>query len=288
MSNSFAFGGQNCSLVYKKLYEKIMELNNKTVWITGASSGIGEGLAHAMSAQGAKLILSARSEDKLQQLKQKLPNSDRHKVVVLDLAEPEHITNIVSKILNDIAHVDILINNAGLSQRSRATETLLTVHRQVMEVNYFGTIAMTQAVLPIMIKDKQGMVVTIASVAGKVGGKGMSGYSGSKHAIIGYMDCLRAEESNDGIQVLTICPGFVQTNISVNSLIENGQTLGKMSNAIRNGISVAECADKIISAIQTNKEEVVIGKGISYWAPTIKRFFPQLLRKLVAKNNYRD
>jgi len=265
-----------------------MELKNKIVWITGASSGIGEGLAHALAAQGAILILSARSEHKLQQLKQKLPNSEQHSVVVLDLAQPDHIANIVSETLSKLKRIDILINNAGLSHRSRASETLLDVHRQVMEVNYFGTIAITQAVLPSMLTAKQGMIVTIASVAGKVGGKGMSGYSGSKHAVIGYMDCLRAEESTQGIKVLTVCPGFVQTNISINSLIENGQTLGKMSNAIRTGISVPECATKIITAIKNEKEEVVIGKGISYWAPTIKRFFPSLLRKLVAKNNYRD
>jgi len=265
-----------------------MDINHKTIWLTGASSGIGEGLAIALAAQGATLILSARSEEKLIALKQQLVNSERHKVVVLDLAKPELVKDMVESSLDDINKVDILINNAGLSHRSRASETILDVHRQVMEVNYFGSIAMTQALLPSMKKAQQGMVVTIASVAGKVGGKGMSGYSGSKHAIIGYMDCLRAEEANNGIKVLTVCPGFVQTNISVNSLIENGQTLGKMSNAIRDGISVKECATKIISAIKDEQDEVVIGKGISYWAPTIKRFFPSLLRKMVAKNNYRD
>jgi len=265
-----------------------MEINNKTVWITGASSGIGEGLAHALAEQGAKLVLSARSEDKLQQLKQQLPNSEQHRVVVLDLADIEDSSEQVNAVIDEIGSIDILINNAGVSVRSTAQETQLAVHRKVMEVNYFGTIAMTQIVLPNMLKNKQGMVVTIASVAGKVGGKGMSGYSGSKHAIIGYMDCLRAEESNNGIQVLTICPGFVQTNISVNSMIGDGTTLGVMSKAISGGITVKECANKIILAIKTNKDEVVIGKGISYWAPTIKRFFPSLLRKLVAKNSYRD
>jgi len=102
------------------------------------------------------------------------------------------------------------------------------------------------------------------------------------------MDCLRAEEAATGIQVLTVCPGFVQTNISINSIVGDGQTLGSMSKAISGGISVQECASKIIAAIRANKEEVIIGKGISYWAPTIKRFFPRLLRTLVAKNNYRD
>ncbi len=265
-----------------------MNINNKTVWITGASSGIGEGLANALAAKGAKLILSARNQEKLSVLKQQLANSEHHKIVPLDLAEPEKLLEDLPKIIEEIGPIDILINNAGLSQRSIARETLLDVYRRVMEVNYFGTIAMTQAILPSMIAAKQGMIVTVASVAGKVGGKGMSGYSASKHAIIGYMDSLRAEEAENGLQVLTICPGFVQTNISVNSITADGSTLGTMSKAIRTGIPVAECANKIIQAIEQDKEEVIIGKGISYWAPTIKRFFPGLLRKLTAKNNYRD
>ncbi len=265
-----------------------MKVNNKTIWITGASSGIGEGLAKALAAKGAKLILSARSEDKLLQLKQQLPYSEQHHIVPLDLAEPEKLIEELPAIIKEIGTVDILINNAGLSQRSIARETQLDVYRRVMEVNYFGTIAMTKAILPSMIAAQQGMIVTIASVAGKIGGKGMSGYSASKHAIIGYMDSLRAEESENGLQVLMVCPGFVQTNISVNSITADGSTLGTMSKAIRTGIPVAECADKIVQAIEANKAEIVIGKGISYWAPTIKRFFPGLLRYLTAKNNYRD
>ncbi len=169
-----------------------MNINNKTVWITGASSGIGEGLANALAAKGAKLILSARNQEKLSVLKQQLANSEHHKIVPLDLAEPEKLLEDLPKIIEEIGPIDILINNAGLSQRSIARETLLDVYRRVMEVNYFGTIAMTQAILPSMIAAKQGMIVTVASVAGKVGGKGMSGYSASKHAIIGYMDSLRA------------------------------------------------------------------------------------------------
>ena len=115
----------------------------------------------------------------------------------------------------------------------------------------------------------------------------MSGYSASKHAILGYMNCLRAEESCNGLRVLTICPGFVQTNISVNSITEDGKIYGKVSNSIKKGIGVEECATKIINAINTNKSEVIIGKGLSYWAPTIYRFFPSLFRKLSAAKNIR-
>lgn len=263
-----------------------MNITNKVVWITGASSGIGEALAIECAKQGAKLILSARSEDKLAQLKNSLPNSENHKVLPLDLSSPETLADTIKETMAENT-IDVLINNGGIAQRGTAIETKLSVQRQVMEVNYFGTIALTQAVIPQMIANKNGMVVTIASVAGKVGGQSMSGYSASKHAIIGYMDCLRAEESLNGLQVLTICPGFVQTNISVNSMTEKGESFGKVSTSIKDGITADACAKSIVEAIKKDKNEVVIGRGLSYWAPTIKRFFPHLFRTLSAKKNIR-
>ena len=263
-----------------------MNINNKKIWITGASSGIGKALAIECAKQGATLILSARSEDKLLELKENLTNSDKHIVFPLDLSMPEKLHENVATLVDEHS-IDILINNGGISQRSKAIETQLSVQRQVMEVNYFGTIALTQCVLPKMLAANKGMIVTIASVAGKVGGQSMSGYSASKHAIIGYMDCLRAEESCNGLQVLTICPGFVQTDISVNAITEEGKTYGKVAKSIKNGIAVDVCASKIVDAIKANKNEVVIGIGLSAWAPTIYRFFPNLFRKLSAAKNIR-
>ncbi|MCW8831828.1 MAG: SDR family oxidoreductase [Colwellia sp.] len=262
-----------------------MNINNKKIWITGASSGIGEALAIACAKQGASLVLSARNTEKLTLLKQQLVNSERHHVVPLDLANAEQTTDIVTQYITKHGSVDILVNNGGIAQRGTARETQLAVQRQVMEVNYFGTVAMTQAVLPSMTN---GMIVTVSSVAGKVGGKSMSGYSASKHAIIGYMDCLRAEESGNGLQVLTICPGFVQTKISVNAMVADGSRFGKVAGSIKHGIAVDDCAKQIIKAIEQDKEEVVIGKGISYWAPTIARLFPKTFRKVTAKKNFRE
>ena len=157
-----------------------------------------------------------------------------------------------------------------------------------MEVNYFGTIAITQAILPSMIIAQKGMIASVASVAGLVGGKSMSGYSASKHAVIGYMDCLRAEESSNGIQVLNICPGFVQTQISMNALKADGEKYQRMAKSIKNGIPVTQCAEKIVQAIEAEKSQVIIGKGLSYWAPTIQRFFPKIFRRLVAAKNFRE
>lgn len=262
-----------------------MNINNKKIWITGASSGIGEALAIECAKQGASLVLSARNEEKLHLLKDQLTNSERHQVIPLDLANTEQITCIVNDYINEHGTVDILVNNGGIAQRGSARETKLDVQRQVMEVNYFGTVAMTQAIFPTMTN---GMIVTVSSVAGKVGGKSMSGYSASKHAVIGYMDCLRAEESVNGLHVLTICPGFVQTKISVNAMVADGSQFGKVAGAIKHGIAVDDCAKQIVKAIEQDKDEVVIGKGISYWAPTIARLFPNTFRKVTAKKNFRD
>lgn len=267
-----------------------MIVSNKKIWITGASSGIGEALAIECAKQGASLVLSARNEEKLISLKAQLVNSDRHHIIPLDLANAEQVTDIVTQYINEYGSVDILVNNGGISQRGSARETKLSVQRQVMEVNYFGTVAMTQAVLPSMLSKTKpkGMIVTVSSVAGKIGGKSMSGYSASKHAIIGYMDCLRAEEYANGLHVLTICPGFVQTKISVNAMVADGSQYGKVAGSIKQGIAVDDCARQIVKAIEQDKDEVVIGKGISAWAPTIARVFPDTFRKITAKKNFRE
>lgn len=263
-----------------------MNLHQKHVWITGASSGIGKGMATALANEGAKLILSARSEEKLTALKATLKNPEEHIVVPLDLSDSEEVQNRCQDALDKGVNVDILINNGGVSQRGLVREIALDVHRHVMEVNYFGTIAITQALLPTLLKN-HGKVVNISSVAGKVGGQSMSGYAGSKHALIGFMDCLRAEEASNGLTVLNVCPGFVQTNISRNALTADGSEFGEMADSIANGITVDECATAIIKAIKQDKREIVIGKGLSGWAPFLKRLFPELLMTIAAKKNIR-
>lgn len=263
-----------------------MDVKGKTVWITGASSGIGEALSKELAGYGANLILSARSKNTLDSLRLSLPHPDLHKVVCLDLSESTEMLRCIDRALEEGVSPDILINNAGVSQRGEAREVALLVHRKVMEINYFNTVAMTQALLPTLLENK-GMVVTVSSVAGKVGGQGMSAYAASKHAIIGYMDCLRAEESNNGLQVLTICPGFVRTNISLNALTKNGTKYGAMAESIEQGISAEFCAKKIHQSITNDRKEVVIGKGLSRWAPMIKRIAPGMLMEIAAKKNIR-
>jgi dehydrogenase/reductase SDR family protein 7B len=198
-------------------------LQNKVIWLTGASSGIGEALAYALAKENVKLILSARREDELQHVadKTQLPTAD-YLILPLDLSAPETFESKKSEALKKFGHIDILINNGGVSQRSLAKDTLVEVDRKIMEVNYFGTIALTKVLLPDFIKQKSGLLVVVSSAVGKFGSPWRSGYSASKHALHGFFDSLRAEIYNDGIKVLLVCPGFIQTNVSVNALIGTG------------------------------------------------------------------
>ncbi|RUO26031.1 short chain dehydrogenase [Aliidiomarina minuta] len=255
-------------------------INGKTIWVTGASSGIGLALAEQLAAAGANLVLSARNQDKLKSLADRLPGT--HIVFPLDLSRPEKAMAKADHFLEDI-QVDILINNAGISQRSLALETDFEVYRDLMEVNYFSVVALSKMLAPHLIQQGGGHIVTVSSVAGKVGTKHRSGYSGAKFAVIGFMDCLRAELADKNVRCLTVCPGFVHTQIAHNALTGDGSQLGKADPDNAGGISAEECARQIIQAIQRNKDEIVVGKGLSKVAPMLQRFFPGLLRRLIAR-----
>jgi len=256
-------------------------VSNKTVWLTGASSGIGLALAHQLANKGARLILTSRREQQLEELRKSLPNSEQHQVLALDLSQPEQAKETATMALANTP-IDILINNAGVSQRSLAMETELPVYRTLMEVDYFSVVALNQVVLPQMIKHRDGHVVTVSSVAGKVGTKLRSGYSGAKFAVIGYMDCLRAEMAEHNVRCTTVLPGFVHTQIAHNALTGDGSLRGKEDQENASGISPEQCAADIIRAIESNKAEVISGKGMSKIAPFLQRFFPGLLRKMLA------
>jgi dehydrogenase/reductase SDR family member 7B len=265
-----------------------MDIKNKTIWVTGASSGIGMELCRQLAKLDARLVLSARREESLVELAESLPGGrSRHWVVPLDLADADNLLDKVTRQLADIGPVHILINNGGISQRSLFVDTDLSVYRQLMEVNYIGTLAMTKALLPGMLERQEGMIVSISSVAGKVGSKLRTGYSGSKYAVVGFMDCLRAETAQQGIQCLTVCPGSIKTNIAINALNEHGKAQNKNDESIINGMSVEKCAEDIIKAMIKGRDEIVVGKGLSALAPTIKRFFPRFFNKMSARMEYR-
>jgi short-subunit dehydrogenase len=254
------------------------KLQNKVVWITGASSGIGEALAYALAEKGARIILSARRKEELQRVKGNCPASAQPNVLVLplDLTQPETLKLSTDAAIQIFGHIDILINNGGISQRSFAKDTLLDVDRKIMEVNYFGTVALTKHLLPHFLHRKSGHFVTVSSVTGIFGTPYRSGYAASKHALHGFFDSLRAELWKDvkgGIAVTMICPGFIQTPITLSAVTGDGTPLGKMDEAQYKGKPADWCARKIIRAIEKRKEEVYIG-GIETLGVSFKRFFP--------------
>ncbi len=261
-----------------------MDFTNKTVWITGASSGIGEALADEFVNGGARTIISSPEVDKLYELNDKFnalrPESSL--VVPLDLMKSDEIPAIVEKVIKHAGRIDILINGAGISQRSLVIETPVEIDRKVFEINYFGAIALTKSVLPHMISNGGGTIAVISSIAGKFGFPLRSAYSASKHALHGFFETVRAELRKDNINVTIICPGRVRTNISVNAITKDGKPYGIMDKGQLKGISAEKCARKIVRAIKKNKKEVYVG-GSELVMPFLKKYFPGLFYLLLSR-----
>jgi short-subunit dehydrogenase len=259
-----------------------MKYENKTVWITGASSGIGKAAAQEFAKEGATLILSSRNKESLQALRTELPNPNNVFVLPLDLAKSEEMPAKVDEALRMVSKIDVVVHSGGISQRSLAIDTSMEVNRQVMEIDYFGTISLTLALLPHFVKNQSGQFVVITSLMGVFSSPMRSGYCGAKHALHGYFDALRAEHQKDNITVTIVCPGFVRTNISKNAMIGTGEKQGTMDQATGAGMSAEECASKLVQGVSNHKAEIYIG-GKEILAVYIKRFFPSLLRKMITK-----
>ncbi|MCB9315353.1 MAG: SDR family oxidoreductase [Lewinellaceae bacterium] len=256
----------------------------KRIWITGASSGIGEALAYACADAGAQLILSARNQTELERVaaEAKIKGATGVLVQPLDLAQHDTISGIVSNVLKQVGKVDMLINCGGLSQRGRALDTPLEVDKRLMDVNFFGTIALTKAILPSMLTHQLGHIVVVTSLTGKFGSPVRSAYAASKHALHGFFDSLRAELGDTPIRITLACPGFVRTNISINALTGSGKPQGTMDDATGKGITPGNAAYRILRAIRKGKEEIWFG-GKEVLAVYIKRFFPAYFSKLIKR-----
>jgi len=254
----------------------------KTVWITGASSGIGEALAKEYALAGFQLILSARRQDKLEQLKNNLHDSEKHLIVPLDVSKTDEIPAIVHATLEKIEQLDILINNAGISQRARAVDTSLEIDRQIFEVNFFGSVAMTRALLP-ALKRSAGAIMVISSVTGKVQTPSRTAYCASKHALHGWFDALRCEVWRDEIDVMLVTPGFIRTELSYAALEADGTPRGKMDKNQEKGMSANQAAKKIMAAQQRGVEEFYVGGIRERGALWIKRFFPRIFSSMAKK-----
>lgn len=249
---------------------------NKTIWITGASSGIGLALAKKLSKMGCILILSSRSEMNLNDF-----GKDCY-WIPLDLSKPESINTCFQEIKKRFSKVDILFSNGGISQRGNVIDTEMEVDRKIMEVNYFGNIYLAKLCLPLMKKNGFGHFVITSSIAGKFGFFQRSSYSASKHALHGFYESMALEEEKDNIHVTLVCPGRIETNISKNALSGDGSSHGKMDEAQASGMSAELCAFKMLKATAKQKNEVLIG-GKEIKAVTLKRFLPGLFKKVIRK-----
>ncbi len=260
-----------------------MKYINKTVWITGASSGIGKALAKKFSKERANVVLSSRNISELKILKSEIESKNcKVEIEVLDLTNQESFIDIVSRIINKFGTIDLLINNGGISQRSLVEETDLSVDRKLMEVNFFGTVALTKAVLPVMLKQGGGQIAVVTSIVGKFGFPLRSAYSASKHALQGFFDTLRAETQNRGIKVSIIIPGRIKTNISVGAIVADGNTYGKMDTGQEEGMSAEDAANKIFKGLSSGKKEILVGRKELIMVH-IRRFFPFIYYKMVSK-----
>lgn len=259
-----------------------MSFENKRIWITGASSGIGEQLAYAFAARKAHLILSSRNVPELEKVKANCQGAASVMIYPIDLADHEGVAGVAKRVLERYGKIDILLHNGGLSQRALVKETKLSVDKYLMDVNYFGAVALTKAVLPSMLTHQLGHIVVISSVMGYIGTQFRSAYAASKHALHGYFDSLRNEVYDDNIKITILCPGFVRTNVTLNAMSGDGEKLGKMMKNTEKGMSPTRFAQKALRAIEKEKEEVLIG-GKEILTVYLKRFFPGMLSGFIRK-----
>lgn len=262
-----------------------MHFTNKVVWITGASSGIGEAFAKAFFNEGAKLILSSRNVEALQKVYESLgADSTNCAILPLDLENATSLPKKAEEALNLFGPIDVLVNNGGISQRSLFAETEMSTIRRLMEVNFFGSVELTRLVLPSMIEQKSGHIIVTSSLAGKFGTKFRSGYAASKHALQGMFDCIRQEMYDYNVAVTMVCPGPIKTEITKNSLTADGSSFGKMGELHTNAMSADEMISRIWGEIKKQKEEIYIAEPKARLALYLKRISPRLLN-LILKNS---
>jgi len=259
----------------------------KTVWITGASSGIGESLAYEFARAEASLVLSARNQAELDRVASRCTEACRNteqsiKVVPLDITQFDETMQIVREHLKEI-NVDILVNNAGMSQRTLCLETVndINVEKKILDLNFMGSVAMTKAILPQLVEKRSGQIVNINSVAGIIAGPLRTAYSASKFALKGYMEALRAEVAEYNVIVTDIYPGFVQTNIAINAISADGGKFGKVDDDISSGMPVSKFASKALYSIYTRQPESIIAQYKISTLILLKKISYSLYNKLL-------
>lgn len=260
-----------------------MNYKGKTVWITGASSGIGAELAKQFAREGAKVIISSHEREELEGVRKQLePISKDVFSVVFNLGNPDEVQATVEKVLKDFGRVDVLMNNGGISTRALALETPLEIDRRVMEIDYFSGVILTKALLPAMISNGYGHIGVTSTISGKFGFPLRSAYSAAKHALFGFYKSVWAENNQKGIRITLFSPGRVRTNISLHALEKDGSEHGKMDPGQAKGISAEKCARRMIKAMRKNRKEVLIG-GVELAMVWIHKYCKPLYYRMVSR-----
>jgi dehydrogenase/reductase SDR family protein 7B len=256
-----------------------MDFNNKVVLITGASSGIGEGLAKAFNAAGAKVILSSRNVKELERVQQSFTKPEISSLVLpMDIQKYLELQTLAEKALLAFGKIDILINNAGISQRELAIDTPFEEDLRIIEIDLLGTIALTKALLPHFVKNGDSQIVVISSVMGKINTKYRTAYAAAKHGLVGYFESLRLELDGT-VNVCNIMPGFIATNIVKNAVSQSYNP----NNQNASGIKPDEFAKKALKAIYARKNNVYIGGIKEQFAMLLKRISPTIFDIFIKK-----
>jgi len=247
---------------------------NQCWWITGASSGIGAALARVLAARGVRVILSGRNVAALEAVAR---DCGEALTLPFEATDFDAIPAIAERAWAWAGRIDGLVNNAGISQRSLAVETAFAVYQQIIAVDLLAPIALTQAILPKMVRAGGGRIVAISSVAGLLGAPLRSGYSAAKHGLIGYHDAVRAENEHLGIHVHVVAPGSVRTDVSRNALVADGSARGVSDAAIDNGLPPADAAEAMLAAIAAGTREIVLADGFERELVQLRRRDPEEL-----------
>ncbi len=260
-----------------------MDLKGKVFWITGASSGIGEALVYECAKRGAVIIASSNEQAKLERVS-KVAEYYGAKVFTIpfDLSETTTIQEVVDAAIEKTGRIDCLVNFGGVSQRALVTETPLWLDRKIMEINYFGTIALSKAVLPNMIRQGGGHILVTSSISGRFGFPLRSAYSASKQALHGFIETLHLENNKFNIRGSAIIPGRVRTNISMNALDSEGKPHGRMDEGQASGLTPERAARIILRGIKKNKREILVG-GSEMIMLYLRRYFPGLFFRIASR-----
>ncbi len=257
------------------------DMQGKVAWITGASSGIGEALAKSFVRRGGDVVLSGRNLDELGRVAAECGGPARCLILPFETTDYAVLPSVLEAAISFRGGIDILVNNAGISQRSLAIDTDFAVYDRIIAVDLLAPIALTQGVLPHLLKRGSGQLVMISSVAGKAGVPMRTAYCAAKHGLIGYADALRSEVAGQGVKVLVVAPGSIRTNVSRNALSGNGSARGVSDAAIENGIDPGSVAETIWDAVTSGQRELVIAEGVEAQIPILRASDPEKLFDMV-------